>query len=135
MNKEKFPLTHVVLYAKGWYKTTDNIWDDFKEILKLDNYTPFNNNDVYSILLSRVSEYECNEFKLRNIMMGILPSECWKVNYDPTEYNVQTAFLYYVLSTLRFLDNKGWKIGTPKYKLYPKNPNITTKQVIDMFNK
>ena len=67
--------------------------------------------------------------------MGILPYECWKVNYDTTEYNVQTAFLYYVLSILRFLDNKEWKIGTPKYKLYPKNPNITTKQVIDMFNK
>ena len=48
---------------------------------------------------------------------------------------MQTAVIYYIISNLRMLDNEKWKIVTPKYKLYPKNKEIPTKRIIDMFNK
>ena len=31
--EQKFKLTNVVLYAKGWYKKSDDIWEDLKKIL------------------------------------------------------------------------------------------------------
>jgi len=31
--KTQFYLSHVALYAKGWYKKTENIFEDLKHIL------------------------------------------------------------------------------------------------------
>jgi hypothetical protein len=44
IDNTKFKLTHVVLYAKGWYNSSDDIYADLKEILKLDDYTPLSKN-------------------------------------------------------------------------------------------
>ena len=52
--ENKFKLTNLVLYAKGWYLKTDDLWADLKNILELDNFTPFNNRDIYSIILSLI---------------------------------------------------------------------------------
>lgn len=41
---------------------------------------------------------------------------------------------YYVLSTLRDIDNTQWNVIIPKYKKYPKNPTISLKRVIEIFN-
>ena len=65
MKTKLFPLTNVVLYAKGWYKTTDNIWEDLKKILELDDYTPFSNNDIYSILISSFEKFDTQASNLR----------------------------------------------------------------------
>ena len=60
----------------------------------------------------------------------------WVKDYNTLpEYDISTAFIYHVLSTLRFLDNTQWKPITPKFSEYPKNPDIPTKKVIEMFNK
>lgn len=144
----KFKLSHLVLYAKGWYKRTDNVWEDLKKILELDNYTPFSDNDVYFILLSNLekSDFDYRFNDLKQVMIGIHPSECWKTGYyikgnnwvkgekELPDYDMPTAFIYYVLSNLRFLDKKYWIPVTPKYKLYPKGESITLKKVIDQFN-
>jgi hypothetical protein len=145
----KYQLSHVVLYAKGWYKTSDNVWNDLKEILKLDNYTPFSKNDVYSIIVSSIEKVEFNHRfnDLKSVLVGIHPSECWKFGYytnqnewvknykELPEYDMPTAFIYYVLSSLRFIDNTQWNPKVPKYKKYPKGDNITLRQVIQHFNK
>lgn len=34
----KFKLANVVLYAKGWYLRTNDIWADLTKILELDGY-------------------------------------------------------------------------------------------------
>jgi hypothetical protein len=47
--ESKFELTNVVLYAKGWYLKSDDIWEDLKNILKLDNYTVSNIMEFYLI--------------------------------------------------------------------------------------
>ena len=147
MKTKVFPLSNVVLYAKGWYKTTDDVWDDLKKILVLDDYTPYSNSDVYSILLKKFDNFDIQASQLREVLFGITPQECWKVGYytkvytwvdgsnNAKEYDMPTAFIYYVLSTLRFIDNEQWKPITPKYSKHPKKPNIETKRIIEMFNK
>jgi len=144
-----FKLSHLVLYAKGWYKQTDNVFEDLKKILELDGYTPFSNGDVYKIIASAFEEFECRQSELFQVMVGIHPSECWKVGYFVKQnqqwsnqkieylpdYDMVTAFIYYVLSSLRFIDNTKWKVETPKYKQYPRTPERSVKDVIEMFNR
>lgn len=147
MKTKVFPLSNVVLYAKGWYKTIDDVWEDLKKILVLDDYTPYHNGDVYSILMSSFEKFEIRNSELREVLSSINPQECWKVGYytkdhtwaedyqNAKEYDMPTAFIYYVLSTLRFIDNDQWKPITPKYSKHPKNPLLETKRIIKQFNK
>lgn len=146
---QKFKLTNVVLYAKGWYKKTDNIWEDLRKILELDDYTPFDKMDVYSIILSRFQEsniYRITE--LKEVLNGIHPNNCWKYGYYTKEseqwagkgakiheYDMPTAFVYYVLSSLRFIDNKFWNPQMPKVTKYPKADHITIRSLYEHFNK
>lgn len=147
MKTKVFPLSNVVLYAKGWYKTTDDVWEDLKKILILDGYSPYHNCDVYSILMSTFEKFDVRGSELREVLSGIHPDQCWKVGYytkdhtwvdgsnNAKEYDMPTAFIYYVLSTLRSIDKEQWKPITPKYSKHPKNPDIETKRIIEMFNK
>lgn len=142
-----FPLSHTVLYAKNWYKHTGDVFEDLKKILELDSYTPFTNGDVFSILVNNVEKFDYCKFELRQILTGIHPKECWKVCYYTNEhtwikdfekqpkYDYETAVVYYILSTLQFLETAKWKPITPKFTKYPKNPELTTKQIIEQFNK
>ena len=43
--KDQFYLAHVVLYAKRWYKWSDNIYDDLCKMLELDGYSGYNKNE------------------------------------------------------------------------------------------
>jgi len=151
--KKQFKLSHLALYAKGWYKKTDDIWADLLKILELDNYTPFTKNDVFIIILGCFdrAEFDSNCNELRKVLEGIHPSNCWKVGYytkgtswfkgtqeekdSLPEYDMPTAFIYYVISSLRFIESNNWILVTPKYTKYPKARHITTKAVIDAFNK
>lgn len=148
-DKKIFPLSHVVLYAKGWYKRTDNVWDDLLEILKLDDYTPFDRGDVYNIIVSRFSEFDHPQANLRNVLFSISENNCWKVGYytkgnaqwsskpkeELSDYDMQTAVIYHILSTLRFIDRTYCKTAIPKYKLYPRHPERTLKDVIEIFGE
>lgn len=150
MEKSKqFALSHLTLYAKGWYLRTDNIWEDLIKILELDNYTAFTKNDVYSIISGRFSEFDHRTSKLQQVLYGIHPNECWKYGYytkdnehwfhridvDLPKYDMPTAFLYYVLSNLRDLETKNWIVKIPKYTKYPKSKEITLKKVYEIFVK
>ena len=146
--EQKFKLTNLVLYSKGWYKK-EELWSDLKKILELDGYTPFSNFDVYSIILNNVQQ--CNLYRwteLKEVLNGINKNNCWKYGYyvnnsfiagnksvdSLPDWNMETAFIYYVLSNLRDLDNKQWIVQCPKWTKFPKNPDITTKSMIEMFN-
>lgn len=143
-----FKLSHLVLYAKGWYKKTDDIWADLLKILKLDDYTPFDKNDVYFIITNAFQNYKCRQTELREVLINITPNNSWKVGYytkgnaewlkdlekiDLPEYNMETAFIYYVLSTIRFIDNKDWIPVTPKCNKYPRAENITINSIYKHF--
>lgn len=147
MKNEQFKLSNLVLYAKGWYMQTDDIWEDLKKILELDNYTPFDKMDCYSIILTNVQNsgiYRWTE--LKEIMNGVHPNNCWKYGYYVEEnkdwankntkinkYDLPTAFIYYTLSNLRFMENNQWKPVIPKFNKYPKNKEITFKKVYNVF--
>jgi hypothetical protein len=147
MKSNKFKLSHLTLYAKGWYENTDDVWGDLKKVLELDDYSPFTKNDIYSIICSRFSEFDIRQSELKEVLYGIHPSTCWKYGYYTKgcdwvkdegvlpEYDMPTAFIYYVLSTLRFIDNSKWDVVTPKYSKMKKPKEITTKRVIEQFNK
>lgn len=136
--ENKFTLHHVVLYAKGWYQKSDDIWEDLKKILEFDNYTPFTKMDVYSIIVTAFQEsniYRITE--LKEVLNGIHPDNCWKYGYNCTKetYDMSTAVMYYILSSIRFIDNTQWIPKVPKYnKVTPRPKDIELKSVIDHFN-
>lgn len=147
---KQFQLNHTVLYAKGWYNKTDNVFEDLKKILLLDDYTPFTNNDVFGILVRNYEKLFENK-SLLTFLIDISPSETWKVNY-PTkgnvwmrnnkenesypEYDLHTAIIYKILSEFRFMELKDITLSPPKYSIdNPRPTNIELKQVIEMFNK
>lgn len=147
--KEKFKLTNVVLYAKGWYKKTDDVWKDLQEILKLDDYVPFDKKDVFFIITRAVEEFNHPQWaKLSEVLSGIHPKNCWKVGYyinenkswaghntKSHEYDMPTAFIYYVLSNLRCMDSQQWHVQMPKVNIYPKAENITINSLYEHFVK
>ena len=146
----KFELTNVVLYAKGWYLHSDDVWEDLKKILNLDDYTPYTRGDVYSILVNAVQESKIYRWTdLREVLNGIHPSNCWKFGYyvkenhnwsnQPKEelpnYELETAFVFYLLSNLRFIDSKNWNPQMPKVTKYPKAEHITIYDLYKHFCK
>lgn len=147
MKKSKFPLTNIVLYAKGWYKRTDNVFDDLKKILKLDGYTPFTNSDVMSIIVNNFDKFDIPASSLIQVLEGIHPNQCcktgfytnehkWVKNYEKLpNYNYELAVIYYVLSTLRFLDNTQWDVKVPKVTKYPMGNEITIRRIYETFIK
>jgi hypothetical protein len=148
--ENKFKLTNVVLYAKGWYLRTDDVFDDLIKILELDNYTPFDKMDVYSIIISATQNSQLYRWtELKEVLNGIHPKNCWKYGYytkdnaDWTntpkeqlpEYDMMTAFIYYVLSNLRFIDKSQWNSSMPKVTKYPRASNITINSLYESFVK
>ena len=55
--KSKLVLNHSHLLAKGWYKKSVNLWEDYRRTITCDgHYTPTTRSDVAHILFSYVSE-------------------------------------------------------------------------------
>lgn len=66
-SKEKFPLSNVVLYSKGWYKQSGDLIKDVISMLKLDGYPCANGYfDVISIVSKEYNDW--NEWKHKNDM-------------------------------------------------------------------
>lgn len=148
----KFLLTHTILYAKGWYAKSNDVFVDLKNILKLDNYTPFTDIDVYRILLSSLEEFihpNLGWVKVSSILYGIHPIVCWKYGYyvegtdmdfvpknkKLEQYDMQKAFVYYLLNNLRYLEKEYWNVKIPAWKLYPKHPDRTINNLYNCFVK
>ncbi len=149
MKQTKFKLSHTILYAKGWYLKTDDIWEDLEKVLLLDDYSAINRDDVFTILLNAVSNSEGYHWtNLRDVMIDILPRNVWKIGYavkenhlkgdligkDIPEYDVQTAFLYYVLSNFRNLHRDGWIPPKELSNRYPLESGITHEKYLNIFN-
>ena len=60
MENKIFKLSHVVLYTKGWYEKSDNIWADLSTVLSSQYdenwfcavFTVFENNRPYQACIS-----------------------------------------------------------------------------------
>lgn len=54
---KKLIFGHVVLYAKGWYKRSNEVWKDYRRVITADGrYTPYTRHDVAQLLLQFVFE-------------------------------------------------------------------------------
>lgn len=57
MENKKLVMGHVVLYAKGWYKRSDEAWKDYRRVITADGrYTLYTRHDVAQLLLQFVFE-------------------------------------------------------------------------------
>lgn len=135
----KFKLSHVVLYSRGYYNKSGDIWTDLKQILQYDDYTPFSNNDVFWIITNSFEKADLGGYTntLLQTLIGIQQTECWKYGYECTKetYDMATATMYYILSTIRFIDRTKWDPKVPKYnKITPRPKNIALKTIIEFFN-
>ena len=55
--KSKLVLNHTHLLAKGWYKKSVNLWEDYRRTITCDgHYTPTTRSDVAHILFAYVTE-------------------------------------------------------------------------------
>lgn len=149
MEQTKFKLSHTILYAKGWYLKTDDIWGDLEKVMLLDDYSTIDRNDVFTILLNAVSNSKGYHWaSLRDVMTDILPRNVWKIGYpikgnhlkgylvgeEFFEYDVQTAFVYYVLSNFRNLHRDSWTRPKELSNRYPLGLGITHEKYLNIFN-
>jgi hypothetical protein len=104
--------------------------------------------DVYNIITQAVQNSNIYRWtELREVLNGIHPNNCWKVGYyvkdnhfwsnkninELPDYDMPTAFIYYVLSNLRFMDKQYWNVQMPKVTKYPRNKNITINSLYEHF--
>ena len=63
--ESNFDLPHVVLYAKGWYERTDDLYNDLRKMLSLDGYGDYKSeNDIFEKMINSYSNY--NEWRRNN---------------------------------------------------------------------
>jgi hypothetical protein len=138
-----FPLSHVALYAKGWYRKSDNIFEDLRKILEFDNYTPFTNADVVTILLRN---YESSiKVSLVGFINEIHPTNSWKTGYmtqesmfkkEGKEFDLYESIIYKILSDVRFLSVNEWIPKIPRYNKDFKRPDsISLRDIYNHFVK
>jgi len=159
---EKFGLQHTVLYAKGWYKRSNNFWKDIMKCLEADGYLgtfegeseqSIKHRAVYIILnqFSRIKGKE-NIKSLAYFFDQIKPHNCWKYSNYWTkqfnfmhskeeieklpEYDIDEAAIKYVLSILLSLNKDEWNPIPPDYKkVLPRKNGIKNKQIEECFSQ
>lgn len=86
MNEKQLILGHVILYAKGWYKRSNEVWKDYRRVIIADGrYNPYTRHDVAQLLL---------QFVLKNanrLNKGHLSDPC----YISEEIRKNLGYLYY----------------------------------------
>lgn len=146
----KFLLTHLVLYSKGWYKKYNvkskrkTIWDDLKIIMALDGYSGeyMNQTDIFNVILNNISN-SClvnhRPFTIPELIHNIQPDNSWKygyrVQFQSSEYNYQESVIRYIISELTFIENKDWNVALPNYSKMPRRNGIKNSDLKIISNK
>ena len=151
MLKNEFRLNHVVLYAKLWYKHSDDIWADLKKCLTADGYSGdiMRNRDVYWILINQFEnmEHRGHAHMLSTVIDSVNEQSCWKFGYvtkgscfadDPgveyPEYDISEAIVRYILSHFMQLNREQWQPTRPDFKnVLPPRKGMTAKKVKEFF--
>jgi len=142
-----------MLYAKGWYKSTDDIIRDLQFSLTLDGFSGelFSKGDIANFLIEKCSKLsgECFHFEITQVLNGIRPEYTWKTGYYHNEspniftkdewrecdYDYDLAIIKYCLSGLRFLETEKWIPVKPTYgKGLGKPYKIKSSQIEEMFS-
>lgn len=57
MKDNRFKLSQTVWYSKGWYKRSDDIFEDLKQTLNRDGYAPQGKKDILRIITARLEDF------------------------------------------------------------------------------
>ena len=86
MNEKQLILGHAILYAKGWYKRSNEAWKDYRRVIIADGrYNPYTRHDVAQLLLQFVLE------NANRLNKGHLSDPC----YISEEIRKNLGYLYY----------------------------------------
>ena len=86
MNEKQLILGHAILYAKGWYKRSNEAWKDYRRVIIADGrYNPYTRHDVAQLLLQVVLE------NANRLNKGHLSDPC----YISEEIRKNLGYLYY----------------------------------------
>jgi len=98
--KSKLVLNHSFLLAKGWYKKSVNLWEDYRRTITCDgHYTPTTRSDVAHILFSYVSEnidrLSSRKYTPVEIMLEIKKKMLDIMNWDKRDLSKLSPADYY----------------------------------------
>jgi hypothetical protein len=121
------PERHLYLYAKYWYKRTDNIVADLKpyiaRIIGLDTEQIKEDSIIYWLFKLVSQHYDWN-LEMTELLSDLDPNNVWRVGYpNEKKYDYQTAIIYKLVSMLNMVqvidgDTLLVDIGEPDYTLY-----------------
>lgn len=148
---EKFSLQHTVLYAKHWYKHSDNFWEDIKKCLTADGYSGeyFSPADCTNVIINHFERLNHPYYgQLSRVLFGIQETECWKYGYYTNHhtwikdyekrpiYNINEAIVRYCLSCFFNIETDKWNPCKPDFKnCLPARKGITKKKAEEFFGK
>lgn len=117
---KNFPIPNVALYAKLWYKRSNDVWEDIRKCLIGDNYDPYTKKDTLSIVMRHTAPLMSRRYDLvrytQELLEAVNPHSCWRYGYytkDHTwaiknwpelktvDFDVDTAMLWFYLSWLQ----------------------------------
>jgi len=136
--KDKYDYSHVVLYCKDWYKTTNTI-DDLKIILSYRNGVKpekINTGIIFNALFSIVWDYYiCNQ---KHRMLEIFSDFFrWKKEWIVSVEEMIQIFVNKI-SIIRIINDDGTRIidlERPDYNILPKHEMVTQEFEDKIFGK
>lgn len=114
---DKISISHVVMYCKGWYKRSENVFDDLRKCLAFDGYSSefFKDKDINRKLLSEVEKLQNPSITLYSFYDDVLEENCWRYgyytkeniklfnfnkDYKYKEYDADLAVMYWCMKTI-----------------------------------
>jgi len=133
---KKFPLTHTVLYFKGWYKKSDNIFNDLRKTLKMDSYdtSEYTDEKVVLILAQQMDEYhdtikQCyNKFGFEDFYNETFKAKLFN-NQDSSDFNMK--FINYAEMILSQLTIQYFVLKRPVYDIIEKPFTCTVSDIVN----
>jgi hypothetical protein len=119
-------LSHTVLYAKGWYRVSEDIYYDLRATLKADGYSTvlFSDEDILRVMLNRMEECEFDSYSLSDFIVNTKPQG---------EFTREVMMLTYILDKFRWIGDYCWEKATPDYNEVLPLPESKTLEVVREF--
>lgn len=121
---EKLKLSHTILYAKGWYKKSKNIWKDLVITLAKDGLITFSTeHEVAGYMLNYISSnYDIIKNEFHNFSIAYFIDEIEKKKLW-NNCNQDAAIIYVCLSILHIFRRDNLDICEPNSEVLPLTNN------------
>ena len=120
---------HIYLYAKGWYKKSDNVMDDLKTLISYRSGIDglhITKGDVFTVLLGitykQMMEDGMTQTQFMNFVEGLNPSANW-LNGGNRHDDFNTVLINQCLSVLRFVKMDAKTTTPPDPNILPLSNN------------